>query len=105
MMTVSCILETTLSLQLKWHSLLTSLIQSTVSVLHFSKTPPPSAEVKNVWSYTSTPQYVLMVWYLYFTFICRIKYNWNHILKNVFVIYIHMHKHGKTASIHIEKFP
>jgi hypothetical protein len=26
--------------------------------------PPPSAEVKNVWHYTSTPPYVLMVWYL-----------------------------------------
>jgi hypothetical protein len=24
--------------------------------------PPPSAQVKNAWSYTSTPQYVLMVW-------------------------------------------
>jgi hypothetical protein len=24
--------------------------------------PPSSAEVKNVWSYTSTPQYVFMVW-------------------------------------------
>jgi hypothetical protein len=24
--------------------------------------PPPSAEVKNVWSYTSTPQYVFMAW-------------------------------------------
>jgi hypothetical protein len=23
---------------------------------------PPSAEVKNAWSYTSTPQYVFMVW-------------------------------------------
>jgi hypothetical protein len=26
--------------------------------------PPSSAEVTNVWSYTSTPQYVLMVWCL-----------------------------------------
>jgi hypothetical protein len=26
--------------------------------------PPPSAEVKNAWSYTSTPQYVLMAWCL-----------------------------------------
>jgi hypothetical protein len=26
--------------------------------------PPSSAEVKNVWSYTSTPQYVFMVWSL-----------------------------------------
>jgi hypothetical protein len=26
--------------------------------------PPSSAEVKNAWSYISTPQYVLMAWYL-----------------------------------------
>jgi hypothetical protein len=26
--------------------------------------PPSSTEVKNVWSYTSTPQYVFMVWCL-----------------------------------------
>jgi hypothetical protein len=26
--------------------------------------PPPSAEVKNAWSYTSTPQYVFMAWCL-----------------------------------------
>jgi hypothetical protein len=26
--------------------------------------PPSGAEVKNAWSYTSTPQYVLMEWYL-----------------------------------------
>jgi hypothetical protein len=26
--------------------------------------PPSSAEVKNVWSYTSTPQYVFMAWCL-----------------------------------------
>jgi len=26
--------------------------------------PPPSAEVKNVWSYTYTPQYVFMLWCL-----------------------------------------
>jgi hypothetical protein len=25
--------------------------------------PPNSNEVKNVWSYTSTPAYVFMVWY------------------------------------------
>jgi hypothetical protein len=24
--------------------------------------PPPSVEVKNMWSYTSTPEYVFMVW-------------------------------------------
>jgi hypothetical protein len=27
--------------------------------------PPSSAEVKNAWSYTSTPQYVIMVWCLF----------------------------------------
>jgi hypothetical protein len=26
--------------------------------------PPSSAEVKNVWSYTTTPPYVFMMWYL-----------------------------------------
>jgi len=26
--------------------------------------PPSSAEIKNAWSYTSTPPYVFMVWYL-----------------------------------------
>jgi hypothetical protein len=26
--------------------------------------PPSSADVKNAWSYTSTPQYVFMSWYL-----------------------------------------
>jgi hypothetical protein len=26
--------------------------------------PPPSAEVKNAWSYTSTPRYALMAWRL-----------------------------------------
>jgi hypothetical protein len=26
--------------------------------------PPPSAEVKNAWSYTSTPQYIFMAWCL-----------------------------------------
>jgi hypothetical protein len=26
--------------------------------------PPPSSEVKNAWSYTSTPQYVLMASFL-----------------------------------------
>jgi len=26
--------------------------------------PPSNAEAKNAWSYTSTPQYVLMVWCL-----------------------------------------
>jgi hypothetical protein len=26
--------------------------------------PPPSAEVKNAWSYTSTPPYIFMVWCL-----------------------------------------
>jgi hypothetical protein len=26
--------------------------------------PPSSAEVKNTWSYTSTPQYIFMVWCL-----------------------------------------
>jgi hypothetical protein len=32
--------------------------------------PPPSAEVKNAWSYISTPQYVFMAW-------CLVKYRDN----------------------------
>jgi hypothetical protein len=28
------------------------------------QSPPSSAGVKNAWSYTSTPQYVFMAWYL-----------------------------------------
>jgi hypothetical protein len=31
-----------------------------VNPVHYSL--PPSAEVKNVWSYTSIPQYAFMVW-------------------------------------------
>jgi len=26
--------------------------------------PPPSVEVKNAWSYTSTPQFVFVAWHL-----------------------------------------
>jgi hypothetical protein len=37
--------------------------------------PPPSAEVKNVWSYTSTPPYVFMVW-------CLIKHQGQRYLTN-----------------------
>jgi len=33
------------------------------SVAHLEcYSPPSSADVKNVWSYTSTPQYAFMVW-------------------------------------------
>jgi hypothetical protein len=51
--------------------------------------PPSSAEVKNAWSYTSTPQYVFMTWYLvkhrdnftnftfYFTHIVQKTATWN----------------------------
>jgi len=28
------------------------------------ETPPYNAEFKNAWSYTTTPQYVFMAWYL-----------------------------------------
>jgi len=28
------------------------------------QSPPSSAEVRNAWIYTSTPQYVFMAWYL-----------------------------------------
>jgi hypothetical protein len=34
--------------------------------------PPSSAEVKNAWSYTSTPPYVFMAWYL-------LKHRYNYI--------------------------
>jgi hypothetical protein len=33
-------------------------------VLEADRSPPSSTEVKNVWSYTSTTQYVFTVWYL-----------------------------------------
>jgi len=29
-----------------------------------NNSPPSSVEVKNAWSYTSTPTYVFMTWYL-----------------------------------------
>jgi hypothetical protein len=32
--------------------------------------PPSSAEANNVWSYTSTPQYIFMVWCLIKQLIC-----------------------------------
>jgi hypothetical protein len=49
--------------------------------------PPSSAQVKNVWSYTSTPQYVLMAWsfvkhrdftlpYLTFAFAFAFAFSW-----------------------------
>jgi hypothetical protein len=45
--------------------------------------PPTSAEVKNAWNYTSTPQYVFMVWCLvkhrdftFFTFRMNVNWNW-----------------------------
>jgi hypothetical protein len=37
--------------------------------------PPPSAEVKNAWTYTSTPQYVFMAW-------CLVKRGWNFAFMN-----------------------
>jgi hypothetical protein len=50
------------------------------------RSPPSSAEVKNAWSYTSTPQYVFMAWSLakysdnfnfkFIHFFCLPK-NWN----------------------------
>jgi hypothetical protein len=42
--------------------------------------PPSSAEIKNAWSYTSTPQYVFMAWYL-------VKHRDN------FTFYIHTYVH------------
>jgi hypothetical protein len=41
--------------------------------------PPSSAEVKNAWSYTSTPQYVFMAW-------CLVK----HTDKFTFYIFCHI---------------
>jgi len=44
--------------------------------------PPSSAQVKNVWSYTSTPQYAFMEWCLVkhrgnFTFTLRLLLQYN----------------------------
>jgi hypothetical protein len=36
--------------------------------------PPSSAEVKNAWSYTSTPQYVFMAWCLVKQLYCNFEY-------------------------------
>jgi hypothetical protein len=33
-------------------------------MLSYSSESPSSAEVKNAWSYTSTPPYLFMAWYL-----------------------------------------
>jgi hypothetical protein len=54
--------------------------------------PPPSTEVINVWSCTSTPQYVFMVWWLIkhrdnFTFTLQQNY-----------IYIRVPPRGKAAE-------
>jgi hypothetical protein len=43
-----------------------------------------SAEVKNAWSYTSTPQYVFMAW-------CLVKHR-------DFTFYILLNKHGRSVS-------
>jgi hypothetical protein len=43
--------------------------------------PPSGAEVKNAWSYTSTPQYVFMAW-------CSVKAQGQ--------LYLHIHKDIRT---------
>jgi hypothetical protein len=48
--------------------------------------PPSSAEVKNAWSYTSTPQYVFMAW-------CLVKHRDN------FIFYFYYSVFGYYASI------
>jgi hypothetical protein len=50
-------------------------------------TPPSSAEVKNEWSYTSTPQYVFMAW-------CLVKHtdNFTLLYSN---IYLELNEHNK----------
>jgi hypothetical protein len=52
------------------------------AVREADNSPPSSAEVKNVWSYTSTPQYAFMAWCLVkqrnnftFTFIKAVRCN------------------------------
>jgi hypothetical protein len=45
--------------------------------------PPSSAVVKNAWSYTSTPQYIFMVW-------CLVKH------RDYFTLYIYS-GHGLLA--------
>jgi hypothetical protein len=49
--------------------------------------PPSSAEVKNAWSYTSTPQYVFMAW-------CLVKHRDNF----TFTFLVH-HKHMNNLYV------
>jgi hypothetical protein len=49
--------------------------------------PPSGAEVKNAWSYTSTPQYVFMAWW-------SVKYR-----NNFTVLYIHDHVQEKLHKL------
>jgi len=39
--------------------------------------PQSSAEIKNAWSYTSTPQYIFIVWYL-----VKARYNFTFTISN-----------------------
>jgi hypothetical protein len=55
--------------------------------------PPSSAEVKNAWSYTSTPQYVFMKW-------CLVKHRDNF----TFYLYITLHRKMLQILVINEKF-
>jgi hypothetical protein len=71
--------------------------------------PPPNAEVKNAWSYTSTPQYVFMAWCLFkhrdnFTsyptliILCSLMlsklHTYDYIFRHIYIyIYIYIHTH------------
>jgi hypothetical protein len=51
------------------------------SVCEADHLPPCSAEIKNVWSYTSTPKYVFMAW-------CVLKHRSNFTLLYFTIVYI-----------------
>jgi hypothetical protein len=51
--------------------------------------PPSNAEVKNAWSYTSTPQYVFMAW-------CLVNHRDNFTFLHL--ILVHMYKYNTFTS-------
>jgi hypothetical protein len=75
--------------------------------LEADHSPPSSVEVKNAWSYTSTPQYVFMAWCLVkhrdnFTFYLVVQYiSCVNILKCPVVVYIL----GKLTYMFMSWFP
>jgi hypothetical protein len=54
--------------------------------------PPSSAEVKNAWSYTSTPQYVFMAW-------CLVKHRDNF----TFTFYLYRLKCSRSSLLFLSE--